>query len=34
MFAFAEPVRREMLARVVGQVCTIDLLVDDLIGAL
>ncbi|OAP48888.1 SMC-Scp complex subunit ScpB [Sinorhizobium americanum] len=30
IFASAEPVTRETLARVVGQVCSIDLLIDDL----
>ncbi|KQT04811.1 MULTISPECIES: SMC-Scp complex subunit ScpB [unclassified Rhizobium] len=34
IFASAEPVSREMLARVVGKDCSIDLLIDDLIEEL
>ena len=34
IFASSEPVSREMLARVVGKECSIDLLVDDLIDEL
>ncbi|MBY2989000.1 SMC-Scp complex subunit ScpB [Rhizobium leguminosarum] len=34
IFASAEPVNRETLARVVGKDCGIDLLIDDLIGEL
>jgi chromosome segregation and condensation protein ScpB len=34
IFASAEPVSRETLARVVGDNCSIDLLIDDLIGEL
>ena len=34
IFASAEPVSREILARVVGKDCSIDLLIDDLIEEL
>ena len=34
IFAAAEPVGRETLARVVGKDCSIDLLIDDLVGEL
>lgn len=34
IFASAEPVSRETLARVVGKDCSIDLLIDDLVGEL
>ncbi len=34
IFASAEPVSRETLARVVGSECSIDLLIDDLVGEL
>ena len=34
IFASAEPVSRETLARVVGKDCSVDLLIDDLVGEL
>ena len=34
IFASSEPVSRETLARVVGKDCSIDLLIDDLVGEL